>query len=96
MKKLSDELMTNGNSLLLAFHPNTINEEIFLPLVRTFFTVDGGYQIQFNVIGKETLQDAQKQPDLYKGLVVRIAGYSVLFTELSKNAQDEIIARTLY
>lgn len=96
VKKLKNELMTNGNSLLLAFHPNSMSEETFVPLVKSFFTQDGGYQLQFNVVGRETLCDAQKNPENHNGLVVRIAGYSVLFTELTKNAQDEIIARTMY
>jgi formate C-acetyltransferase len=48
------------------------------------------------VVGKEVLGNAQKNPDEYRGLVVRIAGYSVYFTELSKSAQDEIIERTEY
>ena len=94
--KLNNGLMTNGNSLILAFHPNTLNIEILNPLLRTFFVPDGGYQIQFNVVGKEALCDAQLNPDNYRGLVVRVAGYSVYFTELSKDAQDEIIARTEY
>ena len=88
--------MTNGNSLILAFHPNTLNIEILNPLLRTFFVPEGGYQIQFNVVGREALCDAQLNPDNYRGLVVRVAGYSVYFTELSKDAQDEIIARTEY
>jgi formate C-acetyltransferase len=96
VKKLNSELMTNGNSLILAFHPNTMKPEILIPLIRTFFEPEGGYQVQFNVVGKETLYDAQVNPNSHKGLVVRIAGYSVYFTELSKNAQDEIIARTEY
>ncbi len=96
IKKLNNELMTNGNSLILAFHPNTLNTEILNPLLRTFFQPEGGYQVQFNVVGKEALCDAQLNPDNYRGLVVRVAGYSVYFTELSKNAQDEIIARTEY
>ncbi len=96
VKKLYNELMTNGNSLLLAFHPNSMSEEIFIPLVQSFFTKEGGYQLQFNVVGKKTLCDAQRNPENYSGLVVRIAGYSVLFNELTKNAQDEIIARTVY
>ena len=96
VKKLHNELMTNGNSLILAFHPNTLKSEVLLPLIRTFFEPKGGYQVQFNVVGKETLCEAQNNPDNYRGLVVRIAGYSVYFTELSKNAQDEIIARTEY
>ncbi len=96
IKKLKNELMTNGNSLILAFHPNTLKLEVLIPLIRTFFEPEGGYQVQFNIAGKETLCNAQVNPDDYKGLVVRVAGYSVYFTELSKSAQDEIIARTEY
>ena len=96
VKKLRNDLMTNGNSLILAFHPNTLKNEIFLPLIQAFFKKDGGYQVQFNVVGKETLCKAQKNPREYSGLVVRVAGYSVYFSELSKSAQDEIIARTEY
>jgi formate C-acetyltransferase len=94
--KLESELMTNGNSLILAFHPNTLKAELFPSLIRSYFQKNGGFHVQFNVVGKETLCEAQINPDNYRGLVVRIAGYSVLFTELSKNAQDEIIARTEY
>jgi formate C-acetyltransferase len=94
--KLENELMTNGNSLILSFHPNTLKLELFPSLIRTFFQPNGGYHIQFNVVGKEMLCDAQENPEQYRGLVVRIAGYSVLFNELSKGAQDEIIARTQY
>jgi len=96
VKKLRNDLMTNGNSLILAFHPNTLKSEILIPLIQTFFIKDGGYQVQFNVVGKETLCNAQENPREFSGLVVRIAGYSVYFTELSKSAQDEIIARTEY
>ncbi|MFX1281245.1 MAG: glycyl radical protein [Promethearchaeota archaeon] len=96
VKKLKSELMTNGNALTLSFHPNTLKPDLLIPLIRTFFEPKGGYQVQFNVVGKETLCDAQINPDNYRGLVVRIAGYSVYFTELSKNAQDEIISRTEY
>jgi len=96
VKKLRNDLMTNGNSLILAFHPNTLKNEILLPLIQAFFKKDGGYQVQFNVVGKETLCNAQKNPSEYSGLVVRVAGYSVYFSELSKSAQDEIIARTEY
>lgn len=92
--KLENELMTNGNSTMLDFHPNTLKLELFLPLVRSFFKKNGGYHIQFNVIGKETLCDAQENPAKHPGLVVRIAGYPVLFNELSKSAQDDLIART--
>ena len=85
--------MTNGDSLILAFHPNTLKHDIFVPLIKSFFNTNGGLQIQFNVIGKDMLCDAQKNLINYLGLVVRIAGYSVLFTELSESAQNDIIAR---
>ncbi|MFX1258935.1 MAG: glycyl radical protein [Promethearchaeota archaeon] len=94
--KLENELMGNGNSLILSFHPNTLKLELFPSLIRTYFRPKGGYHVQFNVVGRETLCNAQKNPDEYRGLVIRIAGYSVLFNELSKSAQDEIIARTEY
>jgi len=96
IKKLENELMTNGNSIILAFHPNTLKMELFVPLIRTYFVKNGGFHIQFNVVGKQTLYDAQQNPEEYQGLVVRIAGYSVLFTEISKPAQDDIIARTQF
>ncbi len=92
--KLDNELMTNGNSTMLDFHPNTFNSKLFLPLIRSFFKKSGGYHIQFNVVGRETLCDAQKNPEKNPGLVVRIAGYPVLFNELSKSAQDDLISRT--
>jgi len=94
--KLENKLMTNGNSAMLDFHPNTLKRTLFLPLIRSFFKRDGGYHIQFNVFGKDALCDAQKNPEKNPGLVVRIAGYPVLFNELSKSAQDSIIARTEY
>jgi formate C-acetyltransferase len=96
VKKLNTELITNGTSLILDFHPNSLKEDIFIPLIKSYFVPNGGYHIQFNVVGKETLCKAQQNPDDYRGLVVRIAGYSVLFTELTKAAQNDIIARTQY
>lgn len=96
VKKLNTELITNGTSLLLDFHPNSLKEDIFIPLIKSYFKPMGGYHIQFNVVGKDTLCKAQQNPDDYRGLVVRIAGYSVLFTELTKVAQNDIIARTQY
>ena len=94
--KLENELQTNGNSLILAFSPKTFKLELFPPLIRSFFKPNGGFHVQFNSIGKETLCDAQENPDAYPGLVVRIAGYSVLFNAISKNAQNDIIERTEY
>jgi pyruvate formate-lyase/glycerol dehydratase family glycyl radical enzyme len=92
--KLPNELMTNGNSLILAFQPNSVVIDNFIPLLRTFFSSEGGYHLQFNAAGRDILLDAQQHPESHRSLVVRIAGYSVYFTELSKGAQDEIIART--
>jgi len=96
VKKLENELQTNGNSLILSYSPKTMKSELFPSLIRSFYGPNGGYHIQFNVVGKETLCDAQVKPESYLGLVVRIAGYSVLFNEISRPAQDDIIARTEY
>ena len=65
----------------------------FTALIRTFFDKKGMH-MQFNVVSRETLLDAQKNPEKYKTLVVRVAGYSALFTTLSRSLQDDIINRT--
>ena len=52
------------------------------------------WHVQFNVVNRQTLVNAQKDPEKYRGLIVRIAGYSAYFTELSKDLQDDLIART--
>ncbi len=62
-------------------------------LVRTYFNLDG-HHIQFNVIDRQTLLEAQKHPEDYRDLIVRVAGYSDHFRNLSRALQDEIIART--
>ena len=62
-------------------------------LVRAYFNMDG-HHIQFNVINREVLIDAQKHPENYKDLIVRVAGYSDHFHNLIKALQDEIIGRT--
>ena len=64
-------------------------------LIRTYM-MEGGNQIQFNVVDQETLVAAQKEPEKYKDLIVRVAGYSTYFVTLSKNVQDEVIGRTSY
>ncbi len=65
----------------------------FAAYIRAFFD-QKGMHMQFNVVSKETLIDAQKHPENYKSLVVRVAGYSALFTTLSRSLQDDIINRT--
>ena len=62
-------------------------------LIRSYFNMDG-HHIQFNVIDRQTLLNAQKYPEKYKDLIVRVAGYSDHFRNLSKALQDEIINRT--
>lgn len=63
-------------------------------LIRTFFNRLDGYHVQYNVIDRETLIDAQKNPENHKDLIVRVAGYSAFFNVLSKATQDDIIGRT--
>ena len=62
-------------------------------LIRTYFKF-GGHHIQFNIVDTETLRDAQKHPDEYKDLLVRVAGYSDYFNDMTAQLQNEIIART--
>ena len=67
----------------------------FLSLIKTYFDL-GGWHLQFNMIGQETLIEAQKQPEEHKDLVVRVAGYSAFFVDLSPEVQNDIIRRTEY
>ncbi len=65
-----------------------------MSLLRTFFEVHKGWHVQYNIVSRETLLAAKANPDQYRDLVVRVAGYSAFFTALSPDAQDDIIART--
>lgn len=67
--------------------------EKLVHLIRTYFRMDG-HHIQFNVIDSNTLRAAKKNPDQYRDLIVRVAGYSDYFCNLTEALQDEIIART--
>jgi formate C-acetyltransferase len=62
-------------------------------LIRAYFSM-GGHHVQFNVVKPETLRDAQRHPERYRDLIVRVAGYSDYFIDIGKELQDEIIART--
>lgn len=88
---------SNGTLFNMKMHPTAMSGEKgledFVSLVRGFFD-QKGMHMQFNVVDKETLLDAQAHPEKYQGLVVRVAGYSALFTTLSKSLQDDIIRRT--
>lgn len=92
-----DQLKTGGALLNQKFTPQVVEGEKGLDamasVVRSYFKLDG-HHIQFNVVAKETLLDAQKNPDDYKNLIVRVAGYSDYFNNLDKALQDEIISRT--
>jgi len=95
--KLDLVLVHNGALLNMKFTPSMLNstEDLmkFANLIRTYFDL-GGYHVQFNVVSKETLIDAQKHPENYRNLLIRVSGYSAYFVELSKEIQDEIILRT--
>jgi len=85
----------NGTNLNLRFNPSWLRAEALASLMKTYFEL-GGSQVQFNMIDTETLREAQRNPEAYRDLVVRVSGYSALFTELSELAQEEIISRMEY
>ena len=95
--KLEQGVASNGTLLNQKFHPSALQGmqglSKFVALIRSYFD-QKGMHVQFNVVTKETLLDAQAHPEKYKTLVVRVAGYSALFTTLSKSLQDDIINRT--
>jgi len=93
-----DHVPIFGSLFNMKFHPSALRtrEDLlkFLSLIRTYLGDYGGQHIQFNVIDRETLLDAQRNPEAYRSLVIRVAGYSALFVELHRDVQDEIIKRT--
>ena len=95
--KLDHGSASNGTLYNQKFHPSALRGveglQKFAAYIRAFFD-QKGMHMQFNVVSRETLLDAQKHPENYKSLVVRVAGYSALFTTLSKSLQDDIINRT--
>ena len=95
--RLDHGIASNGTLFNQKFHPTALSGEKgldnFVALIRSYFDQKGSH-MQFNVVDRETLLDAQKHPEKYKHLVVRVAGYSALFTTLSKSLQDDIIRRT--
>ncbi|RLC65335.1 MAG: formate C-acetyltransferase/glycerol dehydratase family glycyl radical enzyme [Chloroflexi bacterium] len=92
-----DHIRTGGTLLNQKFTPRLLADDEGLnklvQLVRTFFNLDG-HHVQFNVVDAATLRAAQKNPQQYRDLIVRVAGYSDYFCDLSEALQDEIIART--
>ena len=92
-----DQTKSGGTLLNVRFVPSLLkrDEDLkkFSSLIRTYFKF-GGHHIQFNIVDTETLYDAQKHPDEYKDLLVRVAGYSDYFNDMTEQLQNEIIART--
>ncbi|MEM2867928.1 MAG: pyruvate formate lyase family protein [Candidatus Bathyarchaeia archaeon] len=92
-----DQVSCSSTLLNMKFHPSTLKttEDLrkLAALIKTYF-IHGGKWIQFNVVGRETLLEAQKHPEKYRDLIVRVAGYSAYFTQLSRGVQDDIIRRT--
>ena len=95
--KLPHRALSNGDQLNIRFTPTSVEgdegAEKLKQLIKTYFSL-GGMQVQFNVVGTEALREAQKKPDDYKDLVVRIAGFSTYFVSLDKFTQDDFIRRT--
>ena len=95
--RLDHFIVSNGTLFNQKFHPSALagreGLEKFTALIRSYFD-QKGMHMQFNVVDRDTLLDAQKNPEKYKHLVVRVAGYSALFTTLSRSLQDDIIRRT--
>lgn len=98
ISKLPVKDITGGILLNQKVNPQTIaNEEDkmkLIMLIRTFFNKLQGFHVQYNVVSRETLRDAQKNPEKHRDLIVRVAGYSAFFNVLSKKTQDDIIERT--
>jgi len=92
-----DHVRTGGTLLNQKFTPSLLADEEgldkLLHLVRAYFKMDG-HHVQFNVVTADTLREAQKHPEKYRDLIVRVAGYSDYFVDISKALQDEIIRRT--
>lgn len=92
-----DQTPLFGTLLNMKFHPSALHTREDLKklyaLIKTYFGY-GGKHVQFNVIDNKTLREAQKHPERYRNLIVRVAGYSALFTELNPSIQEEIIRRT--
>ena len=91
-----DQVKSGGTLLNQRFLPSILAGEEGIEgvknLIRSYFKL-GGHHIQFNVVDEETLRDAQAHPESYRGLLVRVAGYSDYFVDLDNYQQEEIISR---
>jgi formate C-acetyltransferase len=95
--KLNHTLVSGGSVYNMRFNPGAVDSDEkmkkFAMMLRTYCET-GGYHIQFNFLSAETLRAAQENPAQYRDLLVRVATYSAYFVELSKQVQDDIIAKT--
>lgn len=99
VSKLDHARASNGTLLNQKFSPSTLageqGDENFINMMKVFFK-RGGFHNQINVISREVLEDAMKNPQKYKGLIIRVAGYSAFFTELDPSLQRDLIERTAF
>jgi formate C-acetyltransferase len=97
--RIDNTLAGNGTLLNIRLSPSIFETEETISkmasLLRSYHNL-GGYHVQFNVIDDEVLKEAQKKPEEYRGLMVRVAGYSAYFTELNPEVQEDIISRTIH
>lgn len=97
MSKLRTEKITGGvllnQKVASAMLSRPRDRDKLLLLLRTFFDALHGFHVQYNVVSRETLLDAQRHPEKHRDLIVCVAGYSAFFNDLSRQMQDDIIAR---
>ena len=90
-------IITNGSQYNQKYHPSALAGEkglrSLVDVIETFFEA-GGYHLQFNVVSADTLRAAQREPQAYRDLVVRVAGYTAFFVDLNRELQNDIIERT--
>jgi formate C-acetyltransferase len=91
----SAKKITNGQALNLKYHPPSTTTSRVADDIEAFFK-SGGLQVQFNIIGQETLKRASEHPEDYPDLLVRVSGYTAYFKDLNPTMQKEIIGRAIY
>ena len=98
VSKLPTNKILGGVLLNQKLSPSALTSDIqkqkLISIIRTFFETLKGWHVQYNIVSRDTLLAAKKNPENYRDLVVRVAGYSAFFTTLSPDTQDDIIART--
>jgi formate C-acetyltransferase len=95
--RVIDTIRYASGQLNMKFHPSDLADQIgktnLIALIKSYTDL-GGHHVQFNVVSAETLRDAQKHPDKYRNLIVRVAGFSAFFVHLDTEVQNEIVRRT--